>query len=330
VTLVANFMKVQISHGQSGGFDESANILKVRLNSSTRIGLWGAGPLPDALPLFPVDLPDATNPGAVRITEIKTGARELAQKHVRVFEVRGVAAGGLTLEARIGSTSGANYVMPAKVHVTTADHHAEDLGKLSETRARGRLILNNALDRQIFDAGHKFSGKSVIYAGGLIRLLLQLTTRGTVAVMSLVRPVKGGPHGEIQANGDILCRAVDIAAYKGTPVTLIPPAVAIRVVCDLIGDFPAGLFDLGFPRPIGGPTGFDPSQDVFFPVPDVATAQQCFDGEIVRKMGQMLEPARTAVSAAMSRSAATFGVLFPDGLNHLHVKAVPGGFNRQS
>jgi hypothetical protein len=111
-------------------------------------------------------------------------------------------------------------------------------------------------------------------------------------------------------------------------VTLASRDPAIRVVCGLIADFPAGLFDLGFPRPVGGADGFDPSQDVFFPVPDQATAQQCFDGTISRGMNQLLEPAQTRVREAMGRSPATFGTLYPDGLNHLHVKAVPGGFNR--
>jgi hypothetical protein len=106
------------------------------------------------------------------------------------------------------------------------------------------------------------------------------------------------------------------------PVVLNIPANAIRVVSSLIGNFPPGKYDLGFPRPVGGPSGFDPAHDVFFSVPDKATALACWQGKISRSLDQMLEPARTAIRAAMSGNPrAVFAIIYPDGLNHLHVKA---------
>ncbi len=96
---------------------------------------------------------------------------------------------------------------------------------------------------------------------------------------------------------------------------------AFAVVANLIRNFGPGNYDLGFPRPVGGPTGSDPSQDVFFAVPDLLTASLCFQGRISRTIGQMLEPAKTEIWAAMGSSSGKFPIMYPDGLNHLHVKA---------
>jgi hypothetical protein len=127
----------------------------------------------------------------------------------------------------------------------------------------------------------------------------------------------------VQPDRTVICRGVDITGYAGVPVTLTNPAVAIDVVTNLISHFPPARFDLGFPRPVGGngPINFDPTQDVFFSVPDKAAGDLCYAGKAVHPLNDMLEPARTRVQQAMTRSGAKFPVLFADGLNHLHVKA---------
>jgi hypothetical protein len=328
---MANFFAVRISakRGESGGFDEKSNLLRVRVNSSSKIGLWGGGPLPDALPLFLVAIPEKSDPGGITITEIKSAGEApelLRDSHNRVFAVAGTKVGRLTLEARVGSTTGPNYVWPAMVNVNAPGSGGGDILELEDARRRGLLIFNNPVDNKIFDDGHVFGGHRVHYAGGLVLLMRTLLGFGQVTVMSMVRPINGGPHGEHQANGDIMCRAVDIAAFRGKQVTLSSKSEAIDVVCDMIASFPRGSFALGFPRPKRPPNDFDPPNDVFFSVPDAATAQQCEDGSIVRDLSQMLEPAQGRVRAAMGMSGANFGPIFPDGLNHLHVKALPGGF----
>jgi hypothetical protein len=83
--------------------------------------------------------------------------------------------------------------------------------------------------------------------------------------------------------------------------------------------FPKGDYDIGFPRPVGGPTGFDPKHDVFFSVPDLDAARKCSDKKSGGPLTSMLQPARSKVADAMRQSKATFHVFYPDGLNHLHV-----------
>ena len=131
-----------------------------------------------------------------------------------------------------------------------------------------------------------------------------------------------GPHGEKDASGVVVCRAVDISSFRGASVTLTDRGKAIDVVTSLLKNFPAGSYDLGFPRPVGGPSGFDPSSDVFFSVPNVETAGRCYAGSIALPLATMLEPARSAVTTAMAHSAGDFKLLYPDGLNHLHVKVL--------
>jgi hypothetical protein len=209
-----------------------------------------------------------------------------------------------------------------------------DCSSLKTALSSGRLILNNPTDAITFPAicaGRQIdaqTGLPVHYAPELIRLLDSLLAGGQLRVMSLYRPsymkdgklMTQGPHGEVQGTSMVV-RAVDVAGYGGRSVTLTPRADAISVVANLIRNFGPGNYDLGFPRPVGGPTGFDPSQDIFFAVPDLLTASLCFQGRISRTLGQMLEPAQTEVRAAMGSSSGKFPIMYPDGLNHLHVKA---------
>lgn len=186
----------------------------------------------------------------------------------------------------------------------------------------GRLEFVNQIDKRVIQhlaRGERVGGEKVVVTEPVQNLLLALLNGGTVKVMSLYRNIRGGPHGERQ-NGEVICSAVDISAYAGLPVELGNRDRVIRVVANLIRHFPAATYDLGFPRPVGGATGYNAAQDVFFPVTDLHTAQLCFLGRISRQMNQMLQPARTQIQQAMSGSAGTFGTLYPDGLNHLHIK----------
>jgi hypothetical protein len=196
--------------------------------------------------------------------------------------------------------------------------------QLLEFVAAGRLVFNNPPDlRQLNDiaAGHS----NVKLAPELVDLLLALLARGQVSVMSLIRTVNGGPHG-VQVGKKFVCRAVDISAFRGRPVTLSDPAAAIRVVTDLISSFPVGSYALGFPRPragvqIDGHATFNHDEDVFFPVADQTTADLAFIGHILMEIDEMMEPAQTEVRRAMISSGGQFVRLFPDGKDHLHVEA---------
>jgi hypothetical protein len=192
--------------------------------------------------------------------------------------------------------------------------------RLLDFTGTGRLRFLNPTD--ITELHNIADGRSKVrLSDGLSNLLFALLDNGPLGVLSMIRTSKGGPHGIVGRSG-ILCTAVDFSAFQGTPVSLADRDSAIDVVTSLIRAFPAGSYDLGFPRPVGGATGFDPASDVFFPVRDLETAGRCFAGTIALPLSAMLEPARTKIGAAIAASSGRFNLLFPDGLNHLHVKVL--------
>jgi len=214
------------------------------------------------------------------------------------------------------------------------------LDELVQVLNRGRIaFLNDDRDRQPLlniVAGRAVNGDTVTLAPGLIDLLLRLARSETITVLSLYRRRGEDPHGRPNPeDGGFLCQAVDIAGYGGLRIDLEhgPAEQNIRIVTNLIRNFPAGTFDLGFPRPrfneARDTTDFHPELDIFFPVPKAVVASYCLIGwhhrgaELaqMRDLTPMLEPARTQVRAAMSNSPARFGLKYPDGKDHLHVKA---------
>jgi hypothetical protein len=160
--------------------------------------------------------------------------------------------------------------------------------------------------------------QTVVVDQSIIELLAALLRQGSLEVLSLLRRGES-QHGVVQGN-QVICKAVDISGFAGTQIISNDPADRlIDLICRILSNFPDSDLDIGFPRPVGGPTGFDPTHDVFFNVPDQATAQKCFDGTIALPLNAMRQPARDLVGQAMRQSRATFHALFPDGLNHLHV-----------
>jgi hypothetical protein len=159
----------------------------------------------------------------------------------------------------------------------------------------------------------------------LINLLAGLVDNGaTMTIMSLFR-FKNGPHGEPQADGTAIGRAIDIMGYGGFDIHLKKPANkdnAIAGVCAVISHLPAGKYALGLPRPGGGPL-IDPPNDVFLPVTDHSQVVHSPGGSLKKDLEFLLEPAKTAVKAAVAGNpGAKIQFMFPDGVDHIHVKAV--------
>lgn len=200
----------------------------------------------------------------------------------------------------------------------------------------GRLQFNNPADKANFEAiyaGHRINGRRVQLSDELIEFLNSLTSDGTVNVLSLYRYPKGSMHGQEMASGLVVCRAVDIAAYQGSWINLesgIAPMHLIQTIAKIIDHLPATNCQIGFPRPrrtynTGDATDFIPELDVFFPVPDQATAQKCLDGRIGMVRGQLKEPARTHISEALARAEARgtkFVAMYPDGKDHCCIFAL--------
>ena len=146
----------------------------------------------------------------------------------------------------------------------------------------------------------------------------------TMTIMSLFR--YGTPHGEVQSDGTAIGRCVDIMAYAGFPIHLKLPSNAdnaIKGVAAVMGSLPAGKFTLGLPRP-GGGASIDPDHDVFLPVTDHSQVTKSpGHGVFSKDLEKVLEPARTAMKAAVAQNpAARVQFMYPDGVDHVHVKAL--------
>jgi hypothetical protein len=165
--------------------------------------------------------------------------------------------------------------------------------------------------------------RTIIVNDAIVRLLASFAAAGTVDVLSMYR--RGASQHGVVDGTRVLVNAIDISGIGGTLVDFnrLSKPEMVRLVAAMIRLLPSADFDLGFPRPVGGPTGFNPAQDVFFSVPDQATAQMCWDGTISRRLADMLntDPPRAQdnIRAAMRASRGTFHVMYPDGNNHLHI-----------
>jgi hypothetical protein len=242
-------------------------------------------------------------------SEIASVYQTREQGDTRYYRVRGLRAG----DGRIDALTGSLAVWDSLNLKVSGSPSALDM--LVKGLADGSLTINQGDARVIREAAA--GSATVSIDPQIVNLLNNLMMFGNVNVMSLLRRGQS-QHGVVNGN-HVTCKAVDIQGYRSAPVQLRPKDTAINVVCSILERFPDGQFDIGFPRPVGGATGFNPADDVFFPVPDLATAQQCWDGTISRSLSQMLQPAQERVRMTMAMSRAKFRVLYPDGLNHLHV-----------
>lgn len=285
------------------GIRISLQNLQVQVGESKEIGLWGFRDFDgQALNV------DVMTSDGQRCSDIASVYQTREQGNIRYFRVRGLREGNGRVDAITRS-----FAMWDNVSLTVSGA-ASPLDQLLRGLGDGSLTIN-AEDANVIRQAAAGSA-TVSIDPQIVNLLNNLMMLGNVNVMSLLRRGKG-QHGVVEGN-HVTCKAVDIQGYRGSPVQLLPKEMAINVVCAILARFPEGQFDLGFPRPVGGATGFHPADDVFFSVPDLATAQQCWDGKITRSLSQMLQPAQDRVRMAMS-SQAQFRLLYPDGLNHLHV-----------
>lgn len=150
-------------------------------------------------------------------------------------------------------------------------------------------------------------------------------SNGRMTIMSLFR--FGSPHGERQPDDSAIGRSVDIMAYGTFNIHLKNPANApnaIAGVAAVIGHLPSGKYTLGLPRP-GGGAKIDPPNDVFFSVTDhKQVTMSPGKGLFKRDLELLLEPARSAIAAAVAGNpGARIQFMYPDGVDHVHVKAVP-------
>jgi hypothetical protein len=193
-------------------------------------------------------------------------------------------------------------------------------GKVRSFFRQGAFSFGSPGARTLFEQAmneEKVDGKTARHSPALQELLVALAPRG-LGIMRTFAPNQG-PHGETKGS-DMVCSAVDITGYAGGRFHYqVPRETLISNVERLFRAFPPGpAFDIGFVRPVGGPAGFDTRLDVFFAVPGHRVAA-AFKPDGSWGVGAMLEPPKTRVLAALSGKK--FGYLFPDGADHMHVKA---------
>ena len=287
---------------------EGIGTLEIPIGARTQVDQWGGGPDNKPLSLSSSDT-----------TILEIVARQPLPGHIQRVTLLGKKESSAEIRATVqsGPEAGKSWSEPLRVIVAPAI--APNLSRMIQN---GQVTFNQTADQRAVAAiakGEPVAGHRVGLTTGLQKLLIALGTKGKVNIMSLYRYGQG-PHGVIQPDGSAICQGVDIAGFNGKPVTLGNKSEAIRVVQDIIGSFPVGRYDLGFPRPVGGPTGFDPPSDVFFPVRNLETARKCFDGKIALSISVMLQPAQDKIKEAMGKTPAFFPIMYPDGLNHLHIK----------
>ncbi len=282
----------------------SGQNLEIQIGESKEIGLWGFRDFSGQ----PLNVDVMTSDGR-RCSDIASLYQIREQGDMRFYRVRGLRAGSGRIDAITSSVNSWDNVN------LTVSGSASPLNKLVRALDDGSLTINPG-DANVIRSVADGSSTTISIDPLIVNLLNNLLMFGNLSVMSLLRRGQS-QHGVVSGN-HVTCKAVDIQGYRGIPVRLNPKNTAINVVCSILERFPEGQFDLGFPRPVGGATGFNPSDDVFFSVPDLATAQQCWDGTISRSLNQMLQPAQDRVRLAMPPQT-KFRILYPDGLNHLHV-----------
>jgi hypothetical protein len=164
----------------------------------------------------------------------------------------------------------------------------------------------------------------------LLALLTALVDRDRghkLEILSLFRTVAAGPHGIVQDDRTTrLGRAVDIRAYAGCLIDLQHSQNASRTiqgVVKVVERLPGGKFTLGLPRPGLGGSHRDPANDVFLPATiDTkigVSPSRTMDGDL--RLIVNPEAKEALARARQGNPNAKILFMYPDGNNHLHVKA---------
>lgn len=164
----------------------------------------------------------------------------------------------------------------------------------------------------------------------LMQMLDKLVTSDEISnekpftITSLFR--YGGNHGEVQLNGDLIGRAVDIYSYAGAKIHINHPDEALEGITKIIEILPPWRYTLGLPRP-GGENKVDPLNDYFLPVNTIVQNRISPTGTIKGDLERVKNPeAKIKLAEAIStNTSASILFMYPDAPDHLHIKAVAEG-----
>jgi hypothetical protein len=195
--------------------------------------------------------------------------------------------------------------------------------QLRDAVASGRILFQNNEHRRLFFSaldGDSVNGHVAQLAPEL-QTVLAVLARRSLTIMRTYTPADGArsPHAELHGNTQIV-RAVDIMEYAGGRLHwTVERETLIVNVTRLLSDLPATVrYNIGFVRPVGGPTGSDEAHDVFFHVPPERAAV-AFNPDGSWGWGAMIEPPKSRVRLALAGKTCDY--VFPDGADHIHLKA---------
>lgn len=136
----------------------------------------------------------------------------------------------------------------------------------------------------------------------------------------------GGNHGELQKNGDLVGRAVDIYSYAGARIHIDHPNEAIDGISKIIEKLPASRYTLGLPR-AGSVNSVAPDKDFFLPVQTINQSRISPTGTLKGDLERVKNPeAKVKLANAIStNNQASILFMYPDAPDHLHIKVVEQG-----
>lgn len=136
----------------------------------------------------------------------------------------------------------------------------------------------------------------------------------------------GGNHGEVQKNGDLIGRAVDIYTFAGARIHIKHPNEALEGISKIIEKLPPSRYTLGLPRP-GGANFVDPNSDFFLPVNTINQSRISPTGTLKGDLEKMKNPeAKVKLASAINtNNQASILFMYPDAPDHLHIKVVEEG-----
>lgn len=186
---------------------------------------------------------------------------------------------------------------------------------------QGRIDFVYPERRKLFEKAinhDKINGHIATFSPELEQLLVRLARHGFKILRTIDPTGTTSPHGTIVGD-KLICRAVDVDTYSGQRFEYREPRNdLVEGVTRLLTDFPTGAsYDVGFVRPVGGQNGFNTAMDVFFPVPESRVAA-AFNPDGSWGWNTMFEEVRPGIRAA---GAGKVKYVFPDGADHMHIKA---------
>jgi len=217
---------------------------------------------------------------------------------------------------------GQDQIQDANRFLSTTDDHLRILfyhGAFQFTSENARILFQKAMNNE------KVDGRVAEHTPQLQHLLIKLASASVTIMRTFVPEGGNSPHGAASGK-KFVCSAVDVAWYAGYQfLDSVPRARLIEGVKRLLMDLPFGVsYDVGFVRPVGGEFGYggwpgpyNPSLDVFFPVPPTRVAA-AFKPDKSWGWHTMLKEVRLEVEHA---AAGKVNNVYPDGNNHIHIKA---------